>query len=41
MYGASGAGAHAAVEWVSVADTIAVTETLIGVARRICGSQPQ
>jgi acetylornithine deacetylase len=37
MYGAGGAGAHAAVEWVGVADTIAVTETLIAVARRICG----
>ena len=37
MYGASGAGAHAIEEWVSVADTIAVTETLIAVARRICG----
>jgi acetylornithine deacetylase len=37
MYGASGAGAHAAEEWVSVADTIAVTETLIAVARRMCG----
>jgi acetylornithine deacetylase len=37
MYGASGAGAHAVEEWVSVADTIAVTETLIAVARRICG----
>ena len=37
MYGASGAGAHAAEEWVSVDDTIAVTETLIAVARRICG----
>ncbi len=37
MYGASGAGAHAVEEWVGVADTIAVTETLIAVARRICG----
>jgi acetylornithine deacetylase len=37
MYGASGAGAHAVEEWVSVADTIAVTETLIDVARRLCG----
>jgi acetylornithine deacetylase len=37
MYGASGAGAHAVEEWVSVADTIAVTETLIAVARRVCG----
>jgi acetylornithine deacetylase len=37
MYGASGAGAHAVEEWVSVSDTIAVTETLIAVARRICG----
>ena len=39
MYGASGAGAHAAEEWVSVADTIAVTETLIAVAQQICGSR--
>jgi acetylornithine deacetylase len=37
MYGAGGAGAHAAEEWVSVSDTIAVTETLIAAARRICG----
>jgi acetylornithine deacetylase len=37
MYGAGGAGAHAAEEWVSVADTIAVTETLVAAARRICG----
>jgi hypothetical protein len=37
MYGASGAGAHAAEEWVSVADTIAVAETLIVAARQICG----
>jgi acetylornithine deacetylase len=37
MYGVSGAGAHAVEEWVSVSDTIAVTETLIAVARRICG----
>jgi acetylornithine deacetylase len=37
MYGASGAGAHAAEEWVSVADTIAVTETLIAAARAFCG----
>ena len=36
MYGASGTGAHAVEEWVSVKDTIAVTETLIEVAERIC-----
>ena len=36
MYGASGTGAHAVEEWVSVKDTIAVTETLIEVAARIC-----
>jgi acetylornithine deacetylase len=36
MYGASGTGAHAIEEWVSVSDTIAVTEVLIAVARRIC-----
>jgi acetylornithine deacetylase len=38
MYGASGTGAHAIEEWVSVSDTIAVTEVLIAVARRICAS---
>jgi acetylornithine deacetylase len=37
MYGASGAGAHAAVEWVGVPGTLAVTETMIAVAQRICG----
>jgi acetylornithine deacetylase len=36
MYGASGTGAHAVEEWVSVKDTVAVTETLIEVAERIC-----
>jgi acetylornithine deacetylase len=40
MYGAGGAGAHAAEEWVSVADTIAVTETLIAAARGICAQRP-
>jgi acetylornithine deacetylase len=37
MYGASGAGAHAVEEWVSVADTVAVTDTLIAAARAFCG----
>jgi len=35
MYGASGTGAHAVEEWVSVDDSVAVTETLIAVARRL------
>ena len=36
MYGASGTGAHAVEEWVSVADSVTVTETLIATARRFC-----
>jgi acetylornithine deacetylase len=36
MFGASGEGAHALEEWVSIADTVAVTEALLGVASRIC-----
>lgn len=36
MYGASGTGAHAVEEWVSVEDSLKVTETLVDVARRIC-----
>jgi acetylornithine deacetylase len=36
MFGPGGEGAHAAEEWVSVADTEAVARTLVGVARRIC-----
>jgi acetylornithine deacetylase len=36
MFGASGEGAHAIEEWVSIPDTIAVTQALIGVATRIC-----
>jgi acetylornithine deacetylase len=35
MFGPSGEGAHALVEWVSLSDTEAVTRTLIGVAKRI------
>ena len=37
MFGAGGAGAHAVEEWVSVKDSVAVTETLIAVAERLCG----
>jgi acetylornithine deacetylase len=37
MYGASGTGAHAIVEWVSVLDSVTVTETLIAAANRFCG----
>ncbi|MEO8688612.1 MAG: M20/M25/M40 family metallo-hydrolase [Solirubrobacteraceae bacterium] len=37
MFGASGAGAHAAEEWVSVADSVIVTQVLIAAARHLCG----
>jgi acetylornithine deacetylase len=37
MFGASGAGAHAVEEWVSVEDSIAVTRVLVATARRLCG----
>jgi acetylornithine deacetylase len=36
MFGPGGEGAHALVEWVSIADTEAVAATLVDVARRIC-----
>ena len=36
LYGPGGAGAHADVEWVSLADTAAVTNTLVAVAKEIC-----
>ena len=36
MFGPGGEGAHAAVEWVSVPDTRAVAQTLVGVAQRLC-----
>jgi len=36
MYGPGGEGAHAAVEWVSVADTETVARTLVTVAREFC-----
>jgi acetylornithine deacetylase len=36
MFGASGAGAHAAEEWVSVDDSVAVTRVLIAAAQRLC-----
>ena len=35
MYGASGTGAHAIEEWVSVEASVAVTQTLIDGARRL------
>jgi acetylornithine deacetylase len=37
MFGPGGEGAHAAEEWVSLADTDAVARTLTGVAARVCG----
>jgi acetylornithine deacetylase/succinyl-diaminopimelate desuccinylase-like protein len=36
MFGASGEGAHAVEEWVSVDDSVAVTRALIAAARRLC-----
>jgi acetylornithine deacetylase len=36
MFGPRGEGAHAAEEWVSLADTGAVVRTLVAVARRLC-----
>ncbi len=36
LYGPGGEGAHAAEEWVSVAETDAVAETLTAVAARFC-----
>ena len=36
MFGPGGEGAHAHVEWVSIADTDAVACTLLEVARRVC-----
>jgi acetylornithine deacetylase len=38
LFGPSGEGAHAVEEWVSIPDTVAVARTLVGVARRVCGS---
>jgi acetylornithine deacetylase len=37
MFGPGGEGAHAVQEWVSIADTEAVTRTLIEAATRLCG----
>jgi acetylornithine deacetylase len=37
MLGPSGAGAHAAEEWVSVDATVATVQALIGAAKRLCG----
>ena len=36
MFGPGGEGAHAAEEWVSLSDTVAVAGTLTEVARRVC-----
>jgi acetylornithine deacetylase/succinyl-diaminopimelate desuccinylase family protein len=36
MFGPGGEGAHAAVEWVSIPDTVAVAQTLTAVAARMC-----
>jgi len=36
MFGPGGEGAHAAQEWVSLADTHAVARTLLAVAERLC-----
>jgi len=36
MFGPGGEGAHAAEEWVSIADTEAVARVLVAVAQRLC-----
>jgi len=36
MFGASGEGAHAAEEWVSIAGSTAVTRALVAAGRRLC-----
>ena len=36
MFGPGGEGAHALEEWVSIADTEAVAQTLIATAERLC-----
>jgi acetylornithine deacetylase len=36
LFGASGTGAHAAEEWVSIPDAVATTRILIAAARTIC-----
>jgi acetylornithine deacetylase len=36
MFGPGGEGAHAIEEWVSIADTVAVAETLVAAAERVC-----
>jgi acetylornithine deacetylase len=37
LYGPSGEGAHAAVEWVSIDSALRVTETLVATAEAFCG----
>jgi acetylornithine deacetylase len=37
MFGARGEGAHAVEEWVSVDDSVTVTQALIRAAQRLCG----
>jgi acetylornithine deacetylase len=37
LYGPGGEGAHADVEWASIADTITCTAVLTSTARRFCG----
>ena len=36
LYGPAGEGAHATEEWVSLASTVTVTETLVAAGRRLC-----
>jgi acetylornithine deacetylase len=36
LFGASGTGAHAAQEWVSIPDAVATTRILIAVAQQLC-----
>ena len=39
MFGSGGEGAHAVEEWVSIADTVAVTRVLVAVAGELCSAR--
>ncbi len=40
MFGASGQGAHAVEEWVSVEDGVTVTRALVAAGRRMLAGTP-
>jgi len=40
IYGPTGAGAHEAVEWVSLASVVHTARILVDAARRFCNGRP-